>query len=511
MNKSIRLTALFSLLLTLVLMVNLTYVQAFTTDKYAHNDLNKRQYFAMRSIPRGQISAGGQVLARSVQDEEGFYHREYVADPLLYGPVEGYLSDVYGAAGLESGYNSVLDGTDAGLFTSHWLDQATGKHPAGGNVELTLIPAVQKTAFEQLSSRGYEGAVVALRPSTGEILAMASTPSYSPAAIVNPDTSEAAWQELVNDPGNPLLNHATQETLPPGSTFKVVTTAAGLRNGYNQGSPLTAAEEITLPGTTTTLENYGGMHCGQGDTATLLTAFTLSCNTAFVQMGIDVGQKALDQAAKDFGVGDSYDLGIPYQAGTVGDIKDDAARGQSAIGQRDVAMTVLQNAVIAATVANQGKRMNPYVVSQVTGDNLEPLRTTEPRELNEALKPEIAQQLTELMRSAERSTAGYAGQDIASKTGTAEHGEDSRNSNPHAWYIAFGPSENADVAVAVVVKNGGDRGQAATGGSVAAPIGRAVIAAAQQALGQRGAKPGEPMSKQPAPESTPAADRRNRG
>jgi penicillin-binding protein len=139
---------------------------------------------------------------------------------------------------------------------------------------------------------------------------------------------------------------------------------------------------------------------------------------------------------------------------------------------------VLQNAVIAATVANGGKRMNPHIVSKVVGQDLKPIKTIGPKELNQAVSPEVASQITELMKSSERNTAGYSGSDIASKTGTAEHGEDSRNSNPHAWYIAFGPSQDADVAVAVVVKNGGDRGQQATGGSVAAPIGRAVIDAA---------------------------------
>ncbi|APT83762.1 penicillin-binding transpeptidase domain-containing protein [Corynebacterium aquilae] len=478
MNKAIRNTATFALLLVLALLINLTYVQAFTEDKYANSPFNKRQTIELKQTPRGQISAGGLVLAESVQDAAGLYERKYVTDPVAFGPVEGYVSDIYGTAGLEQSYNAVLDGTDPKLGGKSFKDQLLRTKTPGANLELTLNPEVQKVAYNELASRNYEGAVVAIRPSTGEILAMASTPSFNPSKIADNDTAESTWKQLTSDPGAPLLNHATQETLPPGSTFKVITTAAGLEAGYGQGSQLTAAPEITLPGTETTLENYAGMRCGPGDTASLLTAFTLSCNTAFVQMGIDVGAEKLRDMAQRFGVTEKYDLGVPFTPGTVGELADDASVGQSAIGQRDVAMTVLENAVVAATVANHGKRMKPYLVSKISSSDLATVKQFEPEELNQAIDEDVAAQLTELMRSSERHTAGSTGADIASKTGTAEHGEDSRDSNPHAWYIAFGPTEDADVAVAVVVKNGGDRGQAATGGSVAAPIGRAVIAAA---------------------------------
>ncbi|MCK7637234.1 peptidoglycan D,D-transpeptidase FtsI family protein [Corynebacterium pygosceleis] len=475
MNRSIRATAVFTMLLILILVANLTRVQVFSEDRYAHNALNKRQYHEMQSIPRGQIATGGLVLARSVKDEQGYYRREYVTDPVVYGPVEGYLSNVYGAAGLELGYNDILNGTDGSLFASRWMDTLLGRTQAGASLELTLNPEAQQAAYSGLADRGYEGAVVAIRPSTGEILAMASTPSFSPASLTDPATAESTWSELTSDPGAPLLNHATQDALPPGSTFKVITTAAGLAGDVTPETRLTAASRTTLPGTETTLENYGGQTCGQDETASLTTAFALSCNTAFVELGVKVGADALRDQAEKFGVTDSYDLGLPSIPGKVGDLPDPAAVGQSSIGQRDVAMTVLENAVVAATVANGGKRMNPYLVSRILGSDLRTLRSTDPRELNRPVSPEVAAQLTEMMRASERNTAGYTGADIASKTGTAEHGEDSRNSNPHAWYIAFGPSENADVAVAVLVKNGGDRGQAATGGSVAAPIGRAVI------------------------------------
>lgn len=471
MNRSIRNTAVFTLILSLILLVNLSIVQVFKDETYAKNQLNRRGLYEMKSIPRGQISTGGQVLAQSVQGSDGFYARQYPQDVSAYGPTLGYLSDRYGASGLESSYNGVLNGTDPSLFASRWWDTITGKEKVGASLKLTINPAVQQAAYDGLTSRGYDGAVVAINPKTGEILAMASTPSFDPASI------EDNWDALQQAEGSPMLNHATQETLPPGSTFKVVTTAAGLANGYSPDSSVTGASEITLPGTNTTLENYGGQSCG-GTSTTLRQAFAKSCNTAFVEMGIKVGDDALTKAAKDFGLGQTYDLGLPMSPGAIGDLSDAAARGQSSIGQRDVSMSVLQNAVVAATVANGGKRMEPHLVSEVLGSDLRSLKKTKPKELNQAISAEQATTLTELMKGSERMTQGTTGTDIASKTGTAEHGEDSRNSNPHAWYIAFGPTKDADVAVAVLVKNGGDRGQAATGGSVAAPIGRAVIDAA---------------------------------
>lgn len=474
MNRSLRFAAAFAVLLILVLLVNLTWVQGFREEQYANNPLNQRGFYEMKSIPRGQIATGGMVLASSSQDANGFYQRSYPSDdPAAFVPVTGYLSDQYGASGLEASYNQVLNGTDPALFTSQWMDTLTGKETAGANLELTLDPAMQQVAHQQLAGNAYEGAVVALRPSSGEVLALASSPGYDPNAIVDPATAEQAWAQVTEDPQNPLINHATQDTLPPGSIFKIITTAAGLNNGYSADSMLTGAPEITLPGTTTTLTNYGGQACAGGGEVTLETAFSLSCNTAFVQMSVDVGADALRSTAEAFGIGEEPDLGLPTSPGGLGDVSDDAALGQSAIGQRDVTMSALQAAIMAATVANDGRRMEPYVVDKITGADLEELRSADPHEVTQAISPEVAAQLEELMLASERNTAGgRAG--IASKTGTAEHGVE--NTPPHTWYVAYLPDQ--DVAVAVVVKNGGGLGTGATGGQVASPIGRAVLDAA---------------------------------
>lgn len=482
MNRSIRFVSIFALVLTLILLANLTVIQAFREDDYAHNPLNQRDFLELQTQPRGQISAGGQVLASSWQDEEGIYHRSYDSNyPTAYGPVTGYLSDTYGAAGLEASQNNILNGTDPALQASQWMDTLLGREAEGANVETTLVPAVQEAAYNALAERGHEGAAVAIRPSTGEILGLASTPGYDPGDIANSATAEQTWSELNSDPSNPLLNTATQETLPPGSIFKIITTAAGLDNGYTSGSMLTGAPAITLPNTNTQMTNYAGQACAGGGQVTLETAFALSCNTAFAEMSVDVGDEAMRETAAAFGVGEHYDIGLEASSGTLGEIPDDAALAQTSIGQRDVAMSALQSAVMAAVVANDGVRMSPYLVSRVTGSDLDEIRSRDPEELNQAISPEVAQQLTDLMIDSERNTSGYNGQDIASKTGTAEHG--GPDAAPHVWYVAFGPSADADVAVAVVVKDGGGQGSSATGGSVASPIGREIINAALQNTG----------------------------
>ncbi|PLA12593.1 penicillin-binding transpeptidase domain-containing protein [Corynebacterium riegelii] len=475
MNKSIRLGASFALLLIVALLVNLTVVQGFREDVYAQDPRNARTTVELRQINRGQINAGGLVLAESFRTEDGFYQRSYPNMPLSFGPVVGYVSDQYGTAQLEAGFNGQLTGDTAGA-SSRFLRTGLEEDQVGNNVELTIDPQLQAQAYELLANPGYEGAIAAIRPSTGEILALASTPSYDPNLIADPATAEGTWADVNNNPGKPLLNHATQDQLPPGSIFKIITTAAGLRNGYTPDSLLTGEAQTILPGTDIPLSNYGGQVCGSGGQVTLSTAFALSCNTAFVQMGLEVGADAMREAAAAFGVGERYDLGMPNAAGSLGDLPSGPEVAQSAIGQRDVTMTALQAAVMAGIVANDGVRMKPYVVSRVTRPNLTEAYKAEPEMLNEALTPEEAATLAGLMYGSERWTWGYDGNSFASKTGTAEHAE---GADPHVWYVAFDDAK--DVAVAVVVKNGGNLGVGATGGQVSSPLGRAILRAAPAA------------------------------
>lgn len=472
MNKSIRFGATFSLLLIVALLVNLSIIQAFKEQEYAQDERNSRLTLELRQINRGQIIAGDDVLAESFKNDSDIYQRSYPRMPFSFAPVLGYVSNTYGTAQLEAGFNAQLMG-ETGSGASRFFRTGRESDRKGNTVELTIDPQLQALAYDQLSDRGYSGAIVALRPSSGEVLAMASSPSYDPNTISNPETTEQAWADINSDPGQPLINHATQEQLPPGSIFKIITTAAGLRAGYTPDAMLTGEAETILPGTNVPLTNYDGKVCGSGGDVPLTTAFALSCNTAFVQMALDVGPEAVRDAATAFGVGERYDLGLPTASGSLGEVPGGAELAQTAIGQRDVTMTALQAAVMAGIVANDGVRMSPYVVGRVLRPDHSELSATKPKELNEAITPDEASTLKDLMFGSERSTSGYDGNSFASKTGTAEHAE---GADPHVWYVAFDPAK--DVAVAVVVKNGGNTGPSATGGKVSAPIGRAILNAA---------------------------------
>jgi penicillin-binding protein A len=486
MNASLRRISLTIMALIVLLLANATFTQVFTADGYRADPRNQRVLLDEYSRQRGQITAGGQLLAYSVATNGRFRFLRVYPNPLAYAPVTGFYSLQYSSTGLERAEGSILNGSDERLFGKRLADFFTGRDPRGGNVGTTINPDVQEAAWNALSQGcdgPCKGSVVALEPSTGKILAMVSAPSYDPNLLASHDVDQQsrAWEQLRDDPNGPLVNRAISETYPPGSTFKVITTAAALDAGANPDTQLTSSPRIVLPDSTATLENYGGTPCGNGPATTLREAFARSCNTAFVQLGTNTGVDKLRDTARAFGI-DSPPPPIPLQVveSTLGPISDAAALGMSSIGQKDVALTPLQNAMVAATIANDGITMKPYLVADLKAPDLSNIGTTAPSEARRAVSSQVATTLTDLMIDAEKVTqqkGAIAGVQIASKTGTAEHGTDPRNTPPHAWYIAFAPATAPKVAVAVLVENGGDR-LSATGGAVAAPIGRATIAAA---------------------------------
>ncbi|MFI5778456.1 peptidoglycan D,D-transpeptidase FtsI family protein [Nocardia sp. NPDC051570] len=486
MNTPLRRVAMAVMLMIVALLLNATYVQVIKADSLRNDPRNSRVLLDEYSRQRGQISAGGTVLASSIATDDRYkYLRAYPTDPAAYAPVTGFYSMQYGSTGLERAEDSVLNGSDSQLFGRRLIDLVSGRDPRGGNVVTTINPIMQKVAYDQLTSKGYTGSVVAIEPSTGRILTMVSTPSYDPNRLSGHDGAKGtqAWEQLSADTHQPMLNRAVSQTYPPGSTFKVVVAAAALAQGIKTDDQFTAAPNITLPGTSTTLENYDGTPCGSGQTASMLDAFRLSCNTAFAEIGMKVGAAKLKDQAAQFGIGTHNNIPIPVADSTVGTIPDTAALAQSSIGQRDVALTPLDDAVIAATVANGGVRMEPHLIDQLQGPDLSELSRTKPVSVGQAVSAPIASQLTAMMIESEKHTVGGTdarSYQIASKTGTAEHGDNPRNTPPHGWYIAFAPAQNPRIAIAVIVENGGDRGTAATGASVAAPIARSVLDAGMQ-------------------------------
>lgn len=486
MNTSLRRVSVLVMALIVLLLVNATITQVFRADGLRSDPRNQRVLLDEYSRQRGQITASGQLLAYSVSTSGRYRFLRVYPEPLAYAPVTGFYSLRFSSTGLERAEDAVLNGSDERLFGRRLADFFTGRDPRGGNVATTIVPRVQQAAWDALQqgcNGPCKGSVVALDPATGKILAMVSAPSYDPNLLAthDADAQGRAWEVLRDDPDSPLTNRAISERYPPGSTFKVITTAAALQAGITENEPLTAAARIPLPDSTATLENYGGSTCGNAPTAPLREAFERSCNTAFVQLGIRLGGDALRNTADAFGF-DAPPAPIPLQVAesTVGAMSDAAAVGMSSMGQKDVAVTPLQNAMIAAGIANSGVVMRPYLVDRLEGPDLTDISSTAPQPQRRAISAQVAAKLTDLMVAAEKFTqqnGAIPGVQIASKTGTAEHGTDPRNTPPHAWYIAFAPAQNPKVAVAVVVENGGDR-LSATGGALAAPIGRATIAAA---------------------------------
>jgi peptidoglycan glycosyltransferase len=487
MNTSLRRVAMTVMALIVLLLINASLTQVVTADGLRADPRNQRVRLDEYSRQRGQITAGGQLLAYSVATGGRIRFRRVYPEPVAYAPITGFYSLRYSSSGLERAEDAVLNGSDPRLFGRRLADFFTGRDPRGGNVETTINPRVQQAGFDAMQ-RGCDGpcrgAVVALEPATGKVLALVSSPSYDPNRLSSHDPEEQgrAWQQLRDSPDSPLTNRAISETYPPGSTFKVITTAAALVAGAEADDRLTAGPDIALPDSTVSVQNFDGAPCdGSEQTVPLRVAFARSCNTAFVQLGMRTGAAALRSTALSFGF-DRAPEPIPLQvaASTIGPIGDPAALGMTSIGQQDVAVTPLQNALVAATLANGGVTMQPYLVSSLEGPDLATIAVTAPREQRRAVSAQVAAKLTELMIEAEKATqqqGAIPGVAIASKTGTAEHGTDPRHTPPHAWYIAFAPADAPRVAVAVLVENGGDR-LSATGGALAAPIGRAVIDAA---------------------------------
>ena len=495
MNTPLRRVSLVVMGLIVLLVGQATWVQVVRADDYRANPANSRVLLDEYSRQRGQISAGGEVLASSTATDDRLRYLRQYSDGPMYAPVTGYYSQTYGTTGIERAMDPVLNGSDDRLFVRRISDAVTGRDPSGGNVVLTIDPRVQRAAYDAMDSKNYQGSVVAIRPQTGEILAMVSTPSYDPNPLASHDgrVQTQTWNRLTDADPPELSNRAINELYPPGSTFKLVNAAAALEAGaITPDTPVSTAPRTTLPDSTTTLENYDGETCGPGATVPFRTAFAKSCNVPFAELADQIGADRLRTQARAFGFENpSLTIPLPVQSSQVGELGDGAALAQSGIGQRDVRLTPLQSAMITATIANGGIPMAPHLVSQVQGQDLSVVDTTEPDRGARAVSQQTASALTGLMQGSEDSGTGSTsggkipGVQLASKTGTAEQGPNPKTDPPHTWYTVFGPVANPQIAVSVLVEKGGNRGDDATGSSVAGPIGRAVVAALLSEGGRR--------------------------
>lgn len=477
MSRPIRRIAVVLGILLLALLVNVTVIQVVLAGDYRDRPGNQRVLLEEYARERGPILVGSNPAARSKETGDTLRFLRVYSDGPLYAPVTGFYSLIYGATGLERTENRILTGRSS-LFVVDRAEQLfAGREPRGGAVSTTIDARAQRAAFSGL--RGKKGAVVAIEPATGRILASVQSPSFDPNILSShdPDAIREYYQTLEADPAKPLLNRPIVSLNPPGSTFKIVTAAAALASGrFTPETVIPGPRTYDLPDSTKKIRNWNGQSCGPNDLVTLRQALAISCNTAFAWLGNELGDTALREQAQLMGFDQSFEIPLRAATSRFPEDPDDPQTAMSAIGQFDVRATALQMAMVAAAVGNSGKTMNPYLVQEVRGPDLAILQTTEPTVFQQSLDPLFAAQLTEMMvnvvDNGTGSNARIPGVRVAGKTGTAQTGND----NPAvAWFVAFAPAQSPEVAVAVVVEDAG--APEVSGNQLAAPIARSVIEA----------------------------------
>jgi peptidoglycan glycosyltransferase len=481
------------LVMFLALFGSTSVIQVFQADNLAANPNNRRALYDSYEVQRGSIIAGGTAIASSVPSDDVYSWQRTYVDSTMWAPVTGYLNPVLGSAtGLEQAMNQQLSGTGNSQFFSRIERIVTGQPPRGSNVEITVDPTVQRAAFDALGS--LQGAVVAIEPKTGRILAMATSPSFDTNALASHDSSAVGttYDTLLSDPTNPLYNRAIAGSLnPPGSTFKLVVASAALASGgFTPDSQFPNVAEYTLPGTSTTIRNAGGGTCGGGETVSIADALRLSCNIPMAELAVQLGDDAIRDEAKKYGFDTSFSVA---QGGPAADPQLPLASTPSVypnealspdktaltgFGQGDVRATPLQMAMVSAGIANGGIVMNPRIVDSVIAPDLTVEQPFDSSEYGRAIESDVASEMVSMMvanvRDGAASGARIEGVDVAGKTGTAENG----NTRPYTlWFTGFAPANDPQVAVAVVVENGGGQGQSGSGNTLAAPIAKKVMEA----------------------------------
>jgi penicillin-binding protein A len=486
-NRQIRRLGVVLIAAYVVLFAQLNLVQVLRADDYLDNPANTRQVQRAYNRDRGFIvSADDQVVAETVvlssdeaPDDRFTRERRYPLGDLM-APLTGYFSFEFGATGVESTYNDELEGSTFGQQLSGWRDVFVDRSPVG-DVRLSVDAGLQRVAAEALGNR--DGSVVVIDPRTGQVLALWSSPSFDPNTLstTNLDDARQARAALLADAGNPLLNHSYQENYFPGSTFKVVTAASGLRQDkVAAASPVYPVEtQWVPPQTTRPITNFDNSSCG----GALVEILRVSCNTAFSRMGVEtVGPEDMITGAEAFGFNAAVPIDLPDPAESVFPTlftQDLPRLAQASIGQNDVLATPLQMALVAGAIGNGGRMMAPTVVREVTDRSGRVVQRTSPRVWLTPLAPASNQILRDAMVTVvERGTASVLttdGVQVGGKTGTAQLGTDPPRQ--HTWIMAFaGPPGEAHVALAVVVLN--QTGGGATGSSIAGPVARTVLDAA---------------------------------
>ncbi|MFE0699215.1 penicillin-binding transpeptidase domain-containing protein [Streptomyces sp. NPDC058872] len=475
----IRRAAALCLLLLVALLVNAARVMVVEAGSLNADPANRRIAIDRYARPRGEIVVDGKPVTGSRDSGQQLrWERTYRQGP-LYAPLTGHSSQTYGTTLIEHAEDEVLSGTDPMLAPLPlWNDLTRGRQP-GGNVVTTVRAPLQEAAYRGLD--GKRGAVVAVEPSSGRILALVSSPSYDPGVLSGTGrTVKDAWQRLNSSPNQPMLNRALRQTYPPGSTFKIVTAAAALDAGAvrDAEAPTDTPDPFVLPGTRQVLPNEAR---GCGD-ASLAYAIQWSCNTVMAGLGVKVGLEGMVEAVERFGFNDTG-LRVPSWVAK-SNFDRRMSRDQlalSSIGQFDTTATPLQMAMVAAAVANHGEIAQPYLVERTTTSGGTTVDRTVRSSYRRAMTPATAMQLQRLMvKAVEEGTGTNAtipGARVGGKTGTAQHGL-GNTGTPYAWFIAWAQADDSAqpaVAVAVVVEDAEASRTEISGGGSAAPIAKAVM------------------------------------
>jgi len=456
--------------------IGVGYWTMVASEELGSDPFNPRLVSAIRDRPRGRIvDSAGHVLAESVKTADG-YQRRYTDRSLAH--VVGYASFKYGAAGVEAAYADSLIGQDPGDPVATWRARYLGERESPGAVVLAIDPKVQKAALDALSATGKKGAIIALDPRTGAILASVSLPSFEPNQVVDPKTEDVAWQQVNGDEARPLIDRARSGLYPPGSTLKTITGAAALENGVNPDTRVRVDDPWQAD------KSWGDYFVRSSSHAhadfTMADAFRLSENIYFAKIGLQIGGPKLAEYAQRFGIGSApkCDLAVARgQLSNTGTLDRPTVIADTSYGQGELLTSPLQMALVAAAIGRGGVMPTPHYALEVRDSSGNTIRTIAPGASGQVVRPDTAARITQYLVGAVEGPGAFAfgakisGIHVAGKTGTAENPA----GPPHGWFIGFAPAENPVVAVAVIIENAGQ------GGVDAAPLGGRVM---QSALGR---------------------------
>jgi peptidoglycan glycosyltransferase len=449
-----------ALVLLGALIAQSTWVSFFHHDDYGLI-ADSRTLIAEYSVPRGQILAGDVVIAQSVETDGDFYvyERQYPEGD-YFGNITGFKSFNYGSSRLEAAENAVLNGSSSLLTFDDFWATVTKEQKPGGNVVTTLDAELQRAAYDAIADTGVKGGAVVIDPQTGRILAQASYPGWNPTEVSSNDgdTATAAWQDLVaqDGPDSPALDRTGQEWYPPGSTFKTIVAAALIeKTGATADTMVPAGNEYTAPDTDHVIRNSSNQ-CPDQE-MTLEEAFAKSCNTTFARLCVEeLTADDISETAEAFGFGEAFETPLETLASQTGDLSEDAFRAQACIGQQEVRETVLQNAIVAATVANEGERMEPQLIDRLTDSQGDTVQNGAEDSAGRVIDIDTAQELQVLMEAVVEegsgSSAAIDGYTVGGKTGTAQHSDSSDDSDlDHGWFHGWAMDKDGNPAVAVCV------------------------------------------------------------